>query len=127
MTVVGTAQRIEAAIGGMSLVGVGAGLAEMVASAGVMELVPVRARGKYIGHFIRHILAYMWLPSLWLTPFDHLFNILAQLYSQSTWRWGAWIALMVSGVNFVLAIYLLSSPSSTKLLGSHQIRHFQAD
>jgi MFS family permease len=57
MTVVGTAHSIETAIGGMSLVGVGAGLAEMVAAAGVMELVPVRARGKYIG-----ILSLIFLP-----------------------------------------------------------------
>lgn len=57
MTVMGTARGIVAAIGGMSLVGVGAGLAEMVASAGVMELVPVRARGKYIA-----ILSFIVLP-----------------------------------------------------------------
>lgn len=57
MTVMGTAQRMDVAIGGTSLVGVGAGLAEMVASAGVMELVPVRARGKYVG-----ILYVMYLP-----------------------------------------------------------------
>ena len=57
MTVVGTAQRMDVAIGGTSLVGVGAGLAEVVASAGVMELVPVRARGKYVG-----LLFIMYLP-----------------------------------------------------------------
>lgn len=57
MTVVGTAQRMEVAIGGTSLVGIGAGLAELVASAGVMEVVPVRSRGKYVG-----LLFVMYLP-----------------------------------------------------------------
>ena len=57
MTMVGTAQRMEVAIGGIAITGVGAGLAELVASAGVMELVPVRARGKYVG-----LLSLMYLP-----------------------------------------------------------------
>lgn len=51
MIIVGTARRIDVVIGGTAIVGVGAGLAELVASAGVMELVPVRARGKYVGMF----------------------------------------------------------------------------
>jgi hypothetical protein len=42
---------MDVAIGGTAILGVGAGLAELVASAGVMELVPVRARGKYVGMF----------------------------------------------------------------------------
>ena len=59
----------------------------------------------------------MWLPSLWLTPFDHRFNLLAQLYSQSTWRWGAWIALMVSGVNFVLLFIFYHPPPRPNSMG----------
>lgn len=47
--VVGLAHRVEIAIGGMAIVGVGAGLAEVVAGAAVSEMAPVKSRGKYIG------------------------------------------------------------------------------
>lgn len=49
MIVVGTAHRINTAIGGMALTGVGAGLAEVIGTAGIAELAPVEGRGKYIG------------------------------------------------------------------------------
>jgi MFS family permease len=49
MIVVGTAHRMDVAIGGMALAGVGAGLSELIAAAGVAELAPVVQRGKYIG------------------------------------------------------------------------------
>lgn len=45
----GTAQRMDVGIGGMAIVGVGAGLAEVIAAAGVMELAPVKHRGTYVG------------------------------------------------------------------------------
>ena len=40
---------MDVAIGGMSIAGAGAGLAELIGAAGVAELAPVRSRGKYIG------------------------------------------------------------------------------
>jgi hypothetical protein len=49
MLLVGLAQRMDVAIGGTAVVGVGAGLAELIASAGVMEIVPVKKRGTYVG------------------------------------------------------------------------------
>jgi MFS family permease len=49
MIVVGSAQRIEVAIGGTALVGVGGGVAELIGFAGIAELAPVRSRGKYLG------------------------------------------------------------------------------
>lgn len=49
MIVVGTAQRMDVAIGGTAIVGVGGGLAELVGFAGIQELAPVRSRGKYMG------------------------------------------------------------------------------
>ena len=49
MIVVGTAQRMDVAIGGTVIVGVGGGLAELVGFAGIAELAPVRSRGKYLG------------------------------------------------------------------------------
>jgi MFS family permease len=49
MVIVGTAHRMPVAIGGMSLVGTGAGLSEVIGTAGVAELAPVKSRGKYVG------------------------------------------------------------------------------
>jgi len=49
MIVVGTAHRMDVAIGGTAIVGVGGGLAELVGFAGIQELAPVRSRGKYMG------------------------------------------------------------------------------
>lgn len=49
MIIVGTAWRIEVVIGGMAISGVGAGLAEVIGTAGVAELAPVESRGKYVG------------------------------------------------------------------------------
>ena len=49
LVVVGLAQRMNVAIGAIALVGVGAGLAEMIGFAGTLETIPVRARGKYLG------------------------------------------------------------------------------
>ena len=49
MVVVGTAQRMDVAIGGTALVGVGGGVAELIGFAGIAELAPVKSRGKYLG------------------------------------------------------------------------------
>jgi MFS family permease len=60
MIIVGTAQRMDVAIGGTAIVGVGGGLAELVGFAGyltkiylliesIAELAPVRKRGLYLG------------------------------------------------------------------------------
>ena len=49
MIVVGTAQQMPVAIGGMAIAGAGAGLAELIGAAGVAELAPVKHRGFYIG------------------------------------------------------------------------------
>lgn len=49
VVVIGTANRTAIAIGGMAIVGIGAGLAEVIAAAGIMELAPVRRRGIYVG------------------------------------------------------------------------------
>jgi len=49
MIIIGTAHRMEVAIGGMAIAGVGAGLGELIGAAGIVELAPVKSRGKYIG------------------------------------------------------------------------------
>lgn len=43
--VVGTAHRIDVAIGGSAITGVGSGLAETVGTAALLELAPVKSRG----------------------------------------------------------------------------------
>lgn len=127
MTVVGTAQRMEVAIGGTSLVGVGAGLAELVASAGVMELVPVRARGKYVG-----ILYVMYLPVCGCQAYGDSLRLIIWLIFSSI-LFSKQLALVCMDCfnykrsEFRSTFYLLSSPSSTKLRGSHQIRNYQTD
>jgi len=40
---------MNVAIGGMAITGVGAGLAEVIGTAGISELAPVESRGKYVG------------------------------------------------------------------------------
>ena len=58
MIIVGTAQRMDVAIGGMAIAGTGAGLAELIGAAGVAELAPVKSRGKYIGTIFLLILPF---------------------------------------------------------------------
>jgi hypothetical protein len=58
MIIVGTAHRMDVAIGGMAIAGTGAGLAELIGAAGVAELAPVRSRGKYIGTIFLLILPF---------------------------------------------------------------------
>ena len=58
MIIVGTAHRMDVAIGGMAIAGTGAGLAELIGAAGVAELAPVKSRGKYIGTIFLLILPF---------------------------------------------------------------------
>jgi MFS family permease len=47
--VVGTAHRVDVAIGGSAITGIGSGLAETVGIAGLLELAPAKSRGLYMG------------------------------------------------------------------------------
>jgi MFS family permease len=49
LIVVGTAHRMDVAIGGSAITGVGSGLAETIGTAGLLELAPVKWRGVYFG------------------------------------------------------------------------------
>jgi MFS family permease len=49
MVVVGTAHEFEVAIIGMAIAGMGGGIGGTVGVAGILELVPVRMRGRYLG------------------------------------------------------------------------------
>jgi MFS family permease len=68
MIVVGTAHRMNVAIGGMAIAGAGAGLAELIGAAGVAELAPVKARGKYIGTIFLLILPFSASAAYGISP-----------------------------------------------------------
>src|SRR5277367_5775384 len=49
MIIVGVARSIELAIAGMGIAGLGSGMAQVIGTAGIAELAPVKSRGTYIG------------------------------------------------------------------------------
>lgn len=49
MIIVGVSGRIEVAIGGMVIAGVGTGFAEIVGISGIAEIAPAKSRGMYVG------------------------------------------------------------------------------
>ena len=49
MIAVGTCHEIVVAIGGMAISGAGAGICQVIGLSGLMEMVPVSSRGKYVG------------------------------------------------------------------------------
>lgn len=48
LAVVGTAHKMPVAIAGMAVTGAGAGICQVIGISGILELVPVRKRGKYL-------------------------------------------------------------------------------
>ena len=63
MIMVGAASQMSVAIGGMAVAGVGAALAEVVAIAALVELAPVRERGKYVGTGFILLLPFSAIPA----------------------------------------------------------------
>ena len=49
LAIVGTAHSMTVAIAGMAITGAGAGICQVIGISGILELVPVRKRGKYLG------------------------------------------------------------------------------
>ena len=49
MAIVGTAQTMATAIGGMAVTGAGAGISQVIGVSSILELVPVKQRGRYLG------------------------------------------------------------------------------
>jgi|SRR5579859_5879758 len=49
LVVVGTANRMDIGIGGMAIVGAGAGISQTMSVAGIAEIVPAKHRGAYLG------------------------------------------------------------------------------
>ena len=111
MIIVGTAHRINVAIGGMAISGVGAGLAELIGTAGVAELAPVESRGKYIGIIYTMILPFAASSGYGLSIWLSLSDSLAQIYSaSSTWRYGAWINIILNGGTFFMLLLFYWPP-----------------
>lgn len=89
VVLVGTAHEIGRAIGGMALAGVGAGIGELTALAGISEIVPVNKRGIYLA-----------VATGCIIPFSP-YILYAQYWSfYATWRWGMWITAIINGVAF---------------------------
>ncbi|KAF1819941.1 putative major facilitator superfamily transporter [Dissoconium aciculare CBS 342.82] len=99
--IVSTATNINAAIGGMVVCGLGAGLNELISLAGTSELVPVRKRPAYVGAVVATILPFC--PSaLW-----------AQLVSmQGGWRWNGALIGIWNLVGLILVIFCYKDPLS---------------
>lgn len=76
MTIVGVAGRMDVAIAGSAITGVGAGFAELVGAAGVAELAPVKSRGKYLA-----ITLLMLLPFGAITPVGRILLKSALIFS----------------------------------------------
>jgi len=114
--VVGFAHRMPVAIGGTTLIGVGGGLAELIAYSGMAELAPVKSRGLYIGTLTLILIPFSG-ASAYGTILSKLTN-LAQLYSaSSSWRWGAWISLVFSGLAIFLTFFFYHPPPRENTLG----------
>lgn len=98
--VVATAHKMNTAIGGMVLSGLGAGLNELIALAGTSELVPVRKRGLYVGLVVFTILPFC--PSaLW-----------AQLIAKdSSWRWVGMLVCIWNFVGLLLVAFFYKDPA----------------
>jgi len=124
LVVLGLAQRMDVAIGAIAVAGVGAGLAEMIGFAGTLETIPVRARGKYLG-----ILFLLYIPMAGCATFgigpQSDVPDAAQLYSPNTWRWGAWITIIIAGVNFILIFVFYHPPPRTNSLGLSRLEIVQ--
>ena len=97
--VLGTAQTMPVAIGGMAIEGVGAALGELTAVAAVGELAPVHHRGYYTSAIFSLIF-----------PFC-LNTMYAQLYgANSTWRWSAWISIGYTIVVLIMLVLFYNPP-----------------
>lgn len=120
MLVAGLAGRVSILIGGSALQGVGAGLAELIASAGVMELVSVRDRGKYVGLFYL-----LFLPICGCGAYG---SFLLIIIDRSPTLFPLFLALGPVDLNHFgrrqphIDCYLLSSSPSSELFGIDKTR-----
>ncbi|OAG36003.1 hypothetical protein AYO21_09796 [Fonsecaea monophora] len=104
--IMGTAHSFGQAVVAMTLCGIGAGIAELSALAGITEVVPIRARG--------YSVAIMTAIATPLGPYVLYCQLLA---TRATWRWGFWIVCIYQGIALV-GVALLYFPSKhSRLVG----------
>lgn len=100
MTVVGTAHDMSVAVGGMAMAGAGSGIAQVIGIAGVMEVVPVKMRARFL------CTIYLLFSPMAPAP------AYAVIYSvTSSWRWSAWISIAIAGVSFLLVVATYHPPA----------------
>ena len=122
MIIVGTAHRMDVAIGGMSIEGVGAGLAELISLAGVAELAPVKSRGKYTG-----IIFLLILPFAASAGYGSLSLLLSADFSSAVILSIQYVEMGCLDTdhsyrrNFRATVSLLLASTSCKFSRSHQV------
>ncbi|KAH6869408.1 major facilitator superfamily domain-containing protein [Thelonectria olida] len=89
LVLIGTARSFGQAIAGMSLSGVGAGICELTALAGISDIVPVRQRGVSLAFVTAFLLPF--------TPYVMYSQLLSV---HATWRWTMWLTLIWNGFVF---------------------------
>lgn len=99
LCIAGTAQNAYVLIAGTAVLGVGAGISELNALAGVSEIAPNKDRGKYASMLLLSI-----IPFLPLTIYAQ------ELAVHASWRWTCWIALIWNGIGIVLTYFLYNPP-----------------
>ena len=99
-TIVATTHSLGSAIVGMTFGGVGAGICELVALAGVAEITPVRWRGVSLAVVTFSIL-----------PFIPVVLYVQLLYIHSTWRWGLCICAIWNFLGAVGLVVAYKPPS----------------
>lgn len=103
MAIVGTAHNMPVAIGGMAVTGAGAGISQVIGISAILELVPVKQRGRYLGTVFL-----LYSPMAAAPAYGKHFAtklIVAQLWSSNlSWRWGAWLSIGLAVVAFFLVL-----------------------
>ncbi|KAJ8107802.1 hypothetical protein OPT61_g8614 [Boeremia exigua] len=90
IALVGTAHGFAQAVAGMTVAGVGAGICELTALAGISDIVPVKRRGVSLA-----------LVTCSVVPFTPYVIYSQLLATKSSWRWSMWICLIYNGVVFI--------------------------
>lgn len=116
MAVVGTAHRMDVAIGGMAIGGVGAGVCQTIGLSGIAELVPVNQRGRYIGTVFMLFSPMAASTAYCISPIDfavadHSTNVFGDCYMEM----GCLDPIDLFGRGFGYGPHSISSSASHKL------------
>ncbi|KAH8706051.1 putative major facilitator superfamily transporter [Talaromyces proteolyticus] len=104
--VIGSSRTLGQAIAGAAIGGIGSGVGEITALAGVSEIVPVNRRGIFLAGLTAAII-----------PFAPYMMYSQYFSTYTTWRWGLWIALIVNGTGgiFLALTYFPKRVSQSRL------------